>query len=110
MKNTTDTTKMLKKDVTGLTMQVFQAHIRGFIKQHGTVGFKYDIGSKYVRVWSTLSNGQDSCYCFVDRETGDIYKSASWRAPAKHSRGNIFDGFNNPVMYGVGEYGADYLK
>ena len=27
-----------------------------------------------------------SVHCFVDKETGDVYKQASWSAPAKHIR------------------------
>ena len=27
-----------------------------------------------------------SVHCFVDKETGDVYKAASWRSPAKHVR------------------------
>ena len=27
-----------------------------------------------------------SVHCFVDKETGDVYKPASWSAPAKHIR------------------------
>ena len=27
-----------------------------------------------------------SVHCFVDKETGDVYKAASWAAPAKHVR------------------------
>ena len=27
-----------------------------------------------------------SVHCFVDKETGDVYKPASWAAPAKHVR------------------------
>jgi len=27
-----------------------------------------------------------SVHCFVDKETGDVYKASSWSAPAKHIR------------------------
>ena len=30
-------------------------------------------------------------WCFVDAATGDVYKPASWKAPAKHVRYNLFD-------------------
>jgi hypothetical protein len=36
---------------------------------------------------------------------GDLLKPATWRAPAKHSRGNILDG---TAQYGM--YGPNYLK
>lgn len=59
---------------------------------------------KIVRI-----DGQTMVHCFIDAETGDIYKAASWNAPAKHARGNIFDdGFG--IGTAVNEYGAAYLK
>lgn len=33
---------------------------------------------------------QTSVEAFIDRETVDIYKPASWSRPAKHIRGNVF--------------------
>jgi hypothetical protein len=29
------------------------------------------------------ANGSRSVHCFIDKQTGQIYKSASWKAPAK---------------------------
>lgn len=70
---------------------------------HHVIGF--DKGSKYYRIW-TEQGSSKSVYCFVDKETGGIYKSASWKTPAKHVRGNIKD----PTMSGLTAYGAVYLK
>lgn len=53
-------------------------------------------------------NPSMSVYAFIDKETGDIYKPASWAAPAKHVRGNIFaDDFGMSVC---GPYGVAYLR
>lgn len=55
-------------------------------------------GSKYFKVYKTenksgtlMENGKKkgSIVCFVDKVTGDIYKPATFRAPAKHARGNV---------------------
>lgn len=63
-------------------------------------------GRRYARV--VRSHGeQRSAYCFIDLQNGDILKTATWRAPAKHPRGNIFA--PDPVA-GLGPYGADYLR
>jgi hypothetical protein len=34
--------------------------------------------------------GQSSIYAFVDKQNGDIFKPASYKAPAKHARGSVF--------------------
>jgi hypothetical protein len=32
------------------------------------------------------ANGSRSVHAFVDKQTGEVYKSASWKAPAKGVR------------------------
>lgn len=45
-------------------------------------------GRKYVKLISNYA-GSRSAWCFIDKTSGEIFKVASWNAPAKHSRGNI---------------------
>lgn len=51
-------------------------------------------GKRFVKLWSgETRDGEtrtNSIHSFVEIETGDIYKPASTKAPAKHARGNIF--------------------
>jgi hypothetical protein len=68
-----------------------------------------EIGNKFIRLWQGTS-----CWGFISRvdgdlkgspiKKGDLLKAATWKAPAKHSRGNIIDG---TARYGV--YGPEYL-
>ena len=60
--------------------------------------FDYSVGKKYIKIFNL--QWQDACdyynrkegyrqgsvTAFVDKETGQVYKPASWRAPAKHVR------------------------
>ncbi len=46
-------------------------------------------------------------YGFIDLSNGDLLKAASWKAPAMHARGNIF---NQDILSGCGPYGMAYLK
>jgi len=59
-------------------------------------------GRKFVKIIRG-----NSVYAFVELGSGDIYKPASWRAPAKHVRGNIF---NSDPLVGTDIYGVNYLK
>lgn len=38
--------------------------------------------------------GSATIVCFIDKTTGDIFKPASWNAPAKHVRGNVLSAQN----------------
>ena len=60
--------------------------------------FDYKVGKKYIKVFNLQyqeSNDyynrkagyrQGSVTAFIDRNTGEVYKPASWKAPAKHVR------------------------
>jgi hypothetical protein len=68
-----------------------------------------EVGNKFLRLWSG-----SSCWGFISRvdgdlkgapiKKGDLLKPATWKAPAKHARGNIMDG---TARYSV--YGPEYL-
>jgi hypothetical protein len=45
-------------------------------------------GRKYAKLSVKRTSGE-SAFAFVDRETGLVYKPASWSAPAKHARGDV---------------------
>jgi hypothetical protein len=65
-------------------------------------------GRKYAKVvtGNTRSSG-GSVFCFVDRTNGDILKAASYKAPAKHARGNVL---RDDRLNAVGRYGANYMR
>ena len=61
-----------------------------------TLDLKINNGRKFLkviegnRVWGFVAN-VDGIHKGVPMLKGDILKAATWRAPAKHSRGSIFD-------------------
>jgi hypothetical protein len=53
--------------------------------------FTFETGRKYHKIIMVIDNGPDrspsrSVHAFVDRKTGEVYKSASWKSPAKGVR------------------------
>ena len=54
--------------------------------------FIVESGHKYHKIIMVIDNGPNrmepsrSVHAFVDRKTGELYKSASWKAPAKGVR------------------------
>ena len=71
--------------------------------------WEYEVGRKYIKVWSYLTvNGERergrSCIMFVDKNTGDVYKSATYKAPAKGIRFQIEQLVDNPDI--CDQYGS----
>ena len=63
--------------------------------------FEYEAGRKYIKVWSYLMTDGErqrgrSCYMFVDKNDGAVYKPASYKAPAKGIRFQIEKLVDNP--------------
>lgn len=49
-------------------------------------------GRKYAKIATGYAKSEGrGVYCFIDTSNGDIYKAASWKAPAKGVRGSIFN-------------------
>ena len=57
--------------------------------------FRYSEGKKYLKVTREEYNEKTgywrdtTVHSFVDKKTGDVFKPASWKAPAKHVRFNL---------------------
>ena len=60
--------------------------------------FDYQVGKKYIKVFNLQYQESNDYYnrpagyragsvtAFIDKNTGEVYKPASWKAPAKHVR------------------------
>jgi len=55
--------------------------------RNGNCGYEFypETGRKYHKI-IMVANGSRSVHAFVDKQTGEVYKSASWKAPAKGVR------------------------
>ena len=62
----------------------------------------FERGRRYWRVVSTRY-GQRGAFGFLDVVTGAVLKTASWKGPAKHSRGSLWD--EHGGLSWVGPYG-----
>ena len=82
-------------------------------KQHWDENYSYkdyqplqvERGRKYIKlsddssVWGFVSM-VDGFNKGVEVKKGDLLKPADWRSPAKHSRGNIFEGTDKWTYFG----------
>ena len=73
----------------------FKSRNRGTVGRHEAPSYKFVIesGRKYHKIIMEVPNDNRppsrSVHAFVDKKTGDLYKAASFKAPAKHVRFNL---------------------
>ena len=79
--------------------------------------FKMELGRKYWKLNQVDydANGEEfsgGVHAFVDRNSGDVYKPASWKSPAKHIRYNLLDdnSFDNCISRADWAGGYLYIR
>lgn len=50
------------------------------------IDYTVETGKKYHKVIFVDGGGNRSVHCFIDKNTGEVYKSATWKSPAKGVR------------------------
>ena len=61
-------------------------------KSFGMANYAFDLdssGRKYHKIFMNINGKRDSIHCFIDKKTGEVYKPASYKAPAKGVRFNL---------------------
>lgn len=72
--------------------------------------YVYEKGRKYAKIIHLAGpSKQRSAHAFVDLNTGDVYKSASWKTPAKGIRYNLVDEKSRQEMYERADWSGGYL-
>jgi hypothetical protein len=90
------------------TKEWHQEQIDKLAMGEGVDEYIYEKGRKYARIVH-ISHGQRSAHAFVDLNTGDVYKSASWKSPAKGIRFNLIDDKSREEMYQRADWAGGYL-
>ena len=69
----------------------FKSRNRGVVAGRPAPEYKFVIetGRKYHKIIMETDCGSRSVHAFVDKKTGDVYKAASFKAPAKGVRFNL---------------------
>ena len=79
------------------------------------ISFFIETGRKYLKVCmrskqvNTQFDDSISVHAFVDKNTGEVYKPAGWKKPAKHVRFNMSDDVNRAKLYNVCDWAGGYL-
>ena len=78
--------------------------------KNGQCGYEFTVesGRKYHKIMMS-ANGSRSVHAFVDRKTGEVYKPASIKAPAKHVRYNLLFIEQREWLLENADWAGDYL-
>ena len=69
--------------------------------------FVIETGRKYHKI--VMVSNQRSVHAFVDKKTGELYKPAGWKSPAKHVRGNLLDSASREDILQRCDWAGGYL-
>ena len=71
--------------------------------------FYIESGRKYHKVIMETESGSCSVHAFVDKKTGEVYKPASWKAPAKIVRFNLLEITSREQCFARADWAGGYL-
>jgi len=69
----------------------------------------FESGNKYHKVIMIDSSGARSVHCFIDKKTGEVYKSASWKSPAKGVRYDLRLIRDREYLFAHADWAGAYL-
>ena len=72
--------------------------------------FCIESGRKYYKIiHQSGAGGSRSVHAFVNKKTGEVYKPATWQAPAKGVRYNLLDESSREECYSRADWAGAYL-
>jgi len=66
-----------------------QSHQRQYPNSGRNYSYALISGRKYHKVMQCVDGQTESVHAFIDKKTGEVYKAASYKAPAKGVRFNL---------------------
>lgn len=106
---TEDARKVTEQDIIDFVAKVqalVNAHYAKNLPNLTPSAIETSWGARFIKLIS-VDPAQRSVYGFIEIATGNIFKAASWAAPAKHVRGNIH---SPDCMKACTPYGIVYLR
>ena len=89
---------------------VLQANYQSQYSHGSNYTFALDSsGRKYHKVFMYINGQRDSIHAFIDKKTGDVFKPASFKAPAKGARYNVLNIQSREEMFRRADWAGSYL-
>ncbi len=90
-----------------------QERVRKIEMDEEMMKFRIQKGKKYYKIiqqdWRNGEYRDGSVHAFVDKNTGEVYKPASWKSPAKHVRYDMRIINQREAMYANCDWAGGYL-
>jgi hypothetical protein len=74
-----------------------------------SIDYRVETGKKYHKVVFIDGGGSRSVHAFIDKQTGSVLKSASWKAPAKGERYNLLIIKEREWLFENADWSGGYL-
>ncbi len=81
----------MEKQIENYCLMLCEALIQDFTSHHPNSDpykFYIETGRKYHKLIMETGDSSRSVHAFIDKKTGEVYKPASFKSPAKHVRFN----------------------
>ena len=107
---TQDAQNSIRLNVTKYCLMLCDALTQDAPQSGSNYGFYLDsMGRKYHKIFMTINGKRNSIHAFIDKTTGEVYKPASIKAPAKGVRFNLLIIQSREEMFVRADWEGGYL-
>lgn len=106
-------TQVLEARIQGLITALYKNYTRQY--PENDIEFEVVRGTKYYKLIqrsirrNSLGGDGGSVHAFIHRQSGSVYKPASFKAPAKHVRYNLLDDVSYETCLHNADWAGHYL-
>ena len=107
---TQDAQNTIRLNITKFCLILCDALTQTAPQTGSNIGFYLDsMGRKYHKIFMTKNGKQDSIHAFIDKKTGEVYKPASYKAPAKIVRYRLLEIASREECFNRADWAGSYL-
>lgn len=106
-------TALIQERIDGLIKALIRNYEKQYPGNYGYLTFEVKRGTKYYKLIQVTNANETrpsrSVHAFISRQTGAVYKPASWQAPAAHVRYQLLDDASYEACLHNADYAGSYL-
>jgi len=106
-------TALIEERINNLTKVLVERYEKMYPTNYGSLRFDVQRGTKYYKIIEITNANEtrpsSSVHAFVSRQTGAVYKPASWKAPAAHVRYQLLDDTSYEACLHNADWAGSYL-